>query len=471
MLTCLGKRLQPSESDTFGATCLSAINTAEPPKRATDRKSVYIETFGCQMNKSDSEHMLGLLDDIGYAQIDDIKEADLMILNTCAIRENAEDKVFSYLGAWKKIKDRRPGTLIAVGGCVAQDEGSNLLKRVPYVDVVFGTHNLHRLPDLVLKARATSESVCEVFQELPEDLPEIPVIRQSDISAWVSVIYGCDYNCTYCIVPFVRGREKSRFADTIIDEVQELAHAGYKEVTLLGQNVTAYGHDLDPKLHLGHLIERIGKLEQIKRIRFLTGHPRDLKVEDIDAVKNVESACEYFHLPIQSGDNRTLRRMARGYTVDFYKRVIDRIRSKIPDAAITSDIIVGFPGETEQEFMNSINLIEELQFDAVNTAAYSPRPHTPASDWEGQLSASEKFERLRFINSVVSAVAHKINKGYVGRRQEILVEGRSDRHPERFMGRTRTNKIVNFDGDVSMIGQLVDVEIITANPWALRGKL
>lgn len=243
--------------------------------------------------------MLGLLDDIGYAQIDDIKEDDLMILNTCAIRENAEDKVFSYLGAWKKIKDRRPGTLIAVGGCVAQDEGSNLLKRVPYVDVVFGTHNLHRLPDLVLKARATSRSVCEVFQELPEDLPEIPVIRQSDISAWVSVIYGCDYNCTYCIVPFVRGREKSRFADTIIDEVQELAHAGYKEVTLLGQNVTAYGHDLDPKLHLGHLIERIGKLEQIKRIRFLTGHPRDLKVEDIDAVKNVESACEYFHLPMQ----------------------------------------------------------------------------------------------------------------------------------------------------------------------------
>lgn len=450
---------------------MSAIYTAELPERATDRKSVYIETFGCQMNKSDSEHMLGLLDEIGYAQIDDIKEADLMILNTCAIRENAEDKVFSYLGAWKKIKDKRPGTMIAVGGCVAQDEGTNLLKRVPYVDVVFGTHNLHRLPDLVLKARTANESVCEVLQELPEDLPEIPVIRQSEISAWVSVIYGCDYNCTYCIVPFVRGREKSRAADVIVEEVRELAQAGYKEVTLLGQNVTAYGHDLDPKLHLGHLIEQIGALDSIKRIRFLTGHPRDLKPEDIDAVKNVASACEYFHLPIQSGDNRTLRRMARGYTVDFYKRVIEQIRSKIPDAAITSDIIVGFPGETEQEFMNSINLIEELQFDAVNTAAYSPRPHTPASDWDGQLSDADKFERLRFMNSVVSDVAHKINKRYVGRREEILVEGRSDRHPERFMGRTRTNKIVNFDGDVSMIGQLVDVEIITANPWALRGKL
>lgn len=450
---------------------MSATYTAVPPEKATARKSVYIETFGCQMNKSDSEHMLGLLDDIGYAQIDDIKQADLMILNTCAIRENAEDKVFSYLGAWKKIKDRRPGAMIAVGGCVAQDEGSKLLKRVPYVDVVFGTHNLHRLPDLVLKAQADNQSVCEVFQELPEDLPEVPVIRQSDVSAWVSVIYGCDYNCTYCIVPFVRGREKSRSADAIVEEVNALAQGGYKEVTLLGQNVTAYGHDLEPKLHLGHLIERIGTMEQIKRIRFLTGHPRDLKMEDIDAVKNVESACEYFHLPIQSGDNRILRRMARGYTVDFYKRVIDQIRSKMPDAAITSDIIVGFPGETEQEFMNSINLIEELRFDAVNTAAYSPRPHTPAADWDGQLPEAEKFERLRFMNSVVSDVAHKINKRYVGSREEILVEGRSDRHPERLMGRTRTNKIVNFDGDASMIGQLVDVEIVTANPWALRGKL
>ncbi len=450
---------------------MSAINTAAPPEKATDRKSVYIETFGCQMNKSDSEHMLGLLDDIGYSQIEDIRDADLMILNTCAIRENAEDKVFSYLGAWKKIKDKRPGTMIAVGGCVAQDEGASLQRRVPYVDIVFGTHNLHRLPDLVLKARATNQSVCEVFQELPEDLPEIPVIRQSAISAWVSIIYGCDYNCTYCIVPFVRGREKSREIDVIANEIEGLGLGGYKEVTLLGQNVTAYGHDLDPKIHLGHLIERIGTIDQIKRIRFLTGHPRDLNSEIIDAVKNVESACEYFHLPIQSGDDRTLRRMARGYTVDFYKRVIDQIRTKMPNASISTDIIVGFPGETEQEFMNSINLIEELQFDAANTAAYSPRPHTPASDWEGQLSQAEKFERLRFLNSVVTDVAHKINKSYVGRRQQILVEGRSDRHPERFMGRTGTNKIVNFEGKESMIGQLVDVDIITANPWALRGTL
>jgi tRNA-2-methylthio-N6-dimethylallyladenosine synthase len=454
----------------FGAAYLSAIDTL-PPKNATDRKSVYIETFGCQMNKSDSEHMLGLLDDIGYGQVDDIREADLMILNTCAIRENAEDKVFSYLGAWRKIKDNRPGAMIAVGGCVAQDEGANMLKRVPYVDIVFGTHNLHRLPDLVLKAKYTGKAVCEVFQELPEDLPEIPVIRQSAISAWVSIIYGCDYNCTYCIVPFVRGREKSREPDVIFKEVQELGLGGYKEVTLLGQNVTAYGHDLKPKLHLGNLIERLGTIEQIKRIRFLTGHPRDLNVEIIEAVSRVESACEYFHIPIQHGDDRILRRMARGYTVDFYKRAIDQIRSRMPDASITTDLIVGFPGETEQEFMNTVNLVEELQFDAAITAAYSPRPHTPASDWEGQLTQTEKFERLRFLNSVVTDVSHKINKRLVGTRQEILVEGRSDRHPERFMGRTRTNKIVNFDGELSMIGELIDVDIVTANPWAMRGNL
>lgn len=450
---------------------MSAANIVAPPEKATERKSVYIETFGCQMNKSDSEHMLGLLDDIGYSQTSDIKNADLMVLNTCAIRENAEDKVYSYLGAWRKIKVARPGTMIAVGGCVAQDEGTNMLKRLPYVDVVFGTHNLHRLPDLVLQARATSESVCEVFQELPEDLPEIPVIRQSDISAWVSIIYGCDYNCTYCIVPYVRGREKSREMSVIAHEIEELGLGGYKEVTLLGQNVTAYGHDLNPKIHLGHLIECVGQIQSIKRIRFLTGHPRDLNPEIITAVKNVESACEYFHIPIQAGDNRTLRRMARGYTVDFYKRVIEQIREQIPDAAITTDIIVGFPGETEAEFMNSINLIEELQFDAANTAAYSPRPHTPASNWEAQVPQEEKFERLRFMNSVVTEVSHKINKRYVGKVEEILVEGRSDRHPERLTGRTRTNKIVNFDGDESMVGKLVDVEIVTANPWALRGAL
>lgn len=438
---------------------------------ATDKKSVYIETFGCQMNKSDSEHMLGLLDEIGYAQTPEAKDADLMILNTCAIREGAEDKVYSYLGYWRKLKEKRPGTMIAVGGCVAQDAGAGMAKRVPYVDIVFGTHNLHRLPDLVLKAKSSGEQVVEVFQELPEDLPEIPVIRQSDISAWVSIIYGCDYNCTYCIVPYVRGREKSRPLDVLVDEVEGLSAAGYREVTLLGQNVTAYGHDLDPQVHLGHLLEKLGPLEGIKRVRFLTGHPRDLKTEIIDAVARVENACEYFHVPIQAGDDRTLRRMARGYSVNFYRRLVEQIRSRIPDAAISTDLIVGFPGETQEEFMNTVSLVEEICFDSCNTAAYSPRPHTPSATWEPQVPEEEKYERLRFLNSVVSDVSHRRNKRYLGSTAQVLVEGRSERAPQRFSGRTRTNKIVNFEGDESMIGQLIDVQIEAANPWALRGSL
>ncbi len=437
----------------------------------TDNKKVYIETFGCQMNKADSENMLGLLDEIGYKETSYIKDADLMVLNTCAIREGAEDKVYSYLGAWNKIKKAKPGAMIAVGGCVAQDAGQALLKRAPYVDVVFGTHNLQRLPDLVQQAEQTKAPAVEIWQELPSDLPELPVIRNNDITAWVSIIYGCDYNCTYCIVPYVRGREKSRAPEIILKEMQELGQAGYREVTLLGQNVTAYGHDLDSAIHLGDLLRLVGKTESIKRIRFITGHPRDLKVEIIDAVKEVDTACEYFHIPIQAGDDRTLRRMARGYNVDFYRKKIDEIRSRIPEAAITSDLIVGFPGETEQEFMRTISLVEEIGFDSCNTAAYSPRPHTPAASWEGQVSDHEKYERLRFLNSVVTDVALKRNQQYLNKVVEVLAEGKSERNDSRLAGRTRTNKIVNFSGPASLKGQLVNVFVESVNPWALRGVL
>lgn len=434
-------------------------------------KSVYIETFGCQMNKSDSEHMLGLLEEIGYNPTENIKAADLMILNTCAIREGAEEKVFSYLGAWRKFKERKPGALIAVGGCVAQDQGQSLLRRAPAVDIVFGTHNLHRLPELVLQARSQGGPVVEILQELPDDLPEVPVIRQSKISAWVSIIYGCDYNCTYCIVPYVRGREKSRHPDQVMLEIEELAASGYKEVTLLGQNVTAYGHDLDPPIHLGYLLERCGETDGLQRVRFITGHPRDLKPEIIDAVASVPNACEYFHVPIQAGDDRTLRRMARGYRVDFYRKLVDKIRERIPDAAITTDLIVGFPGETDEEFLNTVRLVEEICFDSCNTAAYSPRPHTPSANWPDQVPDKVKYERLRFLNTVVGEVSHRRNKRYLGKTVEVLVEGRSERNPERLTGRTRTNKVVNFQGAEELVGQLVNVQVQAANPWALRGAL
>lgn len=330
---------------------------------------------------------------------------------------------------------------------------------------------MQRLPDLVVQARETKSPAVEIWQQLPPDLPELPIIRNNDISAWVSIIYGCDYNCTYCIVPYVRGREKSRHPQVIAQEIKELGQTGYKEITLLGQNVTAYGHDLDPAIHLGDLLRMIGQTEDIKRIRFITGHPRDLKIEIIDAVAEVESACEYFHIPVQAGDDRTLRRMARGYSVDFYRTKVDAIRSRLPEAAITSDLIVGFPGETESEFMRTVSLVEEIGFDSCNTAAYSPRPHTPSASWEEQVSDHEKYERLRFLNSVVTDIAHKCNKAYLGKAVEVLVEGKSQRNDTRLSGRTRTNKIVNFAGSESLTGKLVSVLIESVNPWALRGIL
>ncbi len=432
---------------------------------------VYIETFGCQMNRSDSEHLLGLLEEIGYQPTSDIKAADLMILNTCAIRGGAEDKVYSYLGAWQKVKSKRPGTLIAVGGCVAQDTAAALVKRAPGVDIVFGTHNLHRLPELIALTKETGAAVVEVMQEPVDDLPETPVLRLNSVSAWVSIILGCNYNCTYCIVPYVRGRERSRQPQSIIQEVEKLAEAGFKDVTLLGQNVTAYGHDLEPRIHLGHLLMQLGVQDKIKRLRFITSHPRDLSTEIIDTVATTATACEYFHLPIQSGADNILRRMARGYSVDFYRRLVDEIRQRIPQAAITTDLIVGFPGETDAEFMDTVSFVEEIGFDSCNTAAYSPRPHTPASNWDQQVPAAVSSERLRYLNSVVTEVAHRRNKELVGRTAEVLVEGRSVRNPDRLTGRTRTNKVVNFPGPEQLVGSIVDVRIEAANAWALRGDL
>jgi len=434
-------------------------------------RSVYVETFGCQMNKSDSEHLLGLLDEIGYAQTLSIQDADLMVLNTCAIREGAEDKVFSYLGRWRELKDARPGALIAVGGCVAQDEGKKLFKRAPYIDIVFGTHNLHRLPDLVIQRRETGKRVAEVFQELPEDLPELPVIRQNDFSAWVSVIYGCDYNCTYCIVPYVRGREKSRAPQEVLKEVKELAAAGFKEVTLLGQNVTAYGHDLEPKYHLGTLIEMIGEVEEIKRIRFITGHPRDLTPEIIDSVAKTPTACEYFHIPMQAGDDRTLRRMARGYLVDFYRKRVEQIRERIPDAAITSDFIVGFPGETDADFEATMKLIEDVGFDASFSFIYSKRPGTPAADYRDDVPHDVKQARLERLQHAINEAAQEVNLNMAGTVQRVLVEGPSKKNPQEHMGRTDNNRIVNFKGQPRLIGQFVNVNITQALPHSLRGEI
>ncbi len=438
------------------------------------------------MNKADTEHMLGLLSEIDYKYTENIEEANLVLFNTCTIREAANHKFYSQLGISGKLKRKKGNILIGVAGCVAQDKRNWLQKNFPYVDIVLGTNNIHRLPEIIKKAES-GERVCEIEEELPLELPELPVIRQTSVTAWVNVILGCNFNCTYCIVPHVRGREKSRRPEDILKEVERLAEEGFKEVTLLGQNVTAYGYDLDlnyskekatfgyipvnPEYSLGKLIKYIHGVNGIERIRFLTGHPFHVTDELIDLVVNLKKACEYFHIPMQSGDNTVLKRMARVYTVEKYKEMVEKIRNKMPQASITSDFIIGFPGETEEQFLNTVKIVKEIEFDGCNTAAYSPRPDTPSATWGKQIPEEEKNARLKYLNSVVNEVLEKKNNKLLGTVQEILVEGKSQRNENRLMGKTNGNKIVNFDGDFTLIGKLINIKITNAKPWALDGEV
>jgi len=437
------------------------------------------------MNKADSEHMLGLLNEINYTPIEDIKKADLVIFNTCTIREAANERFYSHLGKLGKEKENNPKILLGIGGCISQDKRDWLQSQFPYIDIVFGTNNIHRLPELVKKAEQ-GEKVCEISDELPLELPELPVIRQTKVTAWVNVILGCNFNCTYCIVPSVRGREKSRKPEDILKEVQRLAEEGVKEITLLGQNVTAYGYDLssnyskekatfghipdEPEYSLAKLIRLVHNVNGIERIRFLTGHPFHVTDELIDTIAKLPKACEYFLVPMQSGDDTVLKRMARVYTVDKYKQMVEKIRTKMPNAAIVSDFIVGFPGETEEQFMNTVKVVQDMQFDACNTAAYSPRSNTPSAEWEKQISEEEKNARLRYLNSVVNEVLEKKNKSLINTNQEILVEGKSTRNESRLTGKTKSYRIVNFEGDDKLIGQLVNIKITQTKSWAMFGE-
>ena len=451
------------------------------------------------MNKADSEHMLGLLDEIDYKLTENIDNANLVLFNTCTIREAANHRFYSQLGIAGKIKKEKyrdgvtPSLLIGVAGCVAQDKKKWLQSNFPYVDIVFGTNNIHRLPELVKKAEE-GKRICEIEEELPYELPELPVIRQTNVTAWVNVILGCNFNCTYCIVPSVRGRERSRTPEVILKEVQTLAREGFKEITLLGQNVTAYGYDLssnyskekatfghipdDPEYSLAKLIRHVHDVNGIERIRFLTGHPFHVTDELIDTVAELPKACEYFHIPMQSGDDVVLKRMARVYSVDKYKKMVEKIRAKMPDAAITSDFIVGFPDETQEQFLNTVKTVQEIEFDACNTAAYSPRPDTPSALWENQIPEEEKNERLRYLNSVVNTVLEKKNKKLLDSVVEVLVEGKSQTNENRLMGRTRKNTIVNFDPAVgalhampNLIGKIANIKITQTNPWSMNGEI
>jgi tRNA-2-methylthio-N6-dimethylallyladenosine synthase len=454
-----------------------AADPAAPPGRG----SYWITTFGCQMNKADSERMAGILEAMGYRPAAEEMEADLVLYNTCTIRDNAEQKVYSYLGRQAQRKRTNPHLTLVVAGCVAQQEGESLLRRVPELDLVMGPQHANRLETLLGQVASGAQVVATEAHHILEDITTAR--RDSAVCAWVNVIYGCNERCTYCVVPSVRGREQSRSPQAIRLEMEGLAERGFKEVTLLGQNIDAYGRDLPgitPEGRRAHtftdLLRHVHDVRGIERLRFATSHPRYFTDRLIDTCADLEKVCEHFHIPFQSGDDAILRAMARGYTVERYRRIIERIRTRMPDAAISADVIVAFPGESDAQFRHTLALVEEIGFDQVNTAAYSPRPGTPAADWPDQLPEAVKVERLRELNALVERTARERNGRYAGRCEQILVEGPNPRDPEQAMGRTRSNRLTFFparrpDGSSLRPGDLASVRIETVRAFSLSGSL
>ena len=443
---------------------------------STAARRYHVTTFGCQMNKADSERMSGILETMGMTWEADPLQADVVLYNTCTIRDNAEQKVYSYLGRQAKRKQQDPNLMLIVAGCVAQQEGEALLRRVPELDLVMGPQHANRLEDLLTQAMAGSQVVATEAVHIMEDITQPR--RDSDVTAWVNVIYGCNERCTYCVVPGVRGVEQSRTPEAIRAEMETLASQGFKEVTLLGQNIDAYGRDLPGITAEGRrqntltdLLYFVHDIPGIERLRFATSHPRYFTERLIQACAELPKVCEHFHIPFQSGDNDLLKAMARGYTHEKYRRIIETIRRYMPDASISADAIVGFPGETEAQFQNTLTLVEDLEFDLINTAAYSPRPNTPAALWNHQLSETEKSDRLQRINHLVNQKAAERSQRYAGRVEEILVEAVNPRDPSQVMGRTRGNRLTFFAGDIAELkGQLIKVRITEIRAFSLTGE-
>ncbi len=435
----------------------------------------HVTTFGCQMNKADSERMAGILEGMGFEFAEDPNEADLILYNTCTIRDNAEHKVYSHLGRQAARKQQHPELTLVVAGCVAQQEGEALLRRVPELDLVMGPQHANRLGELLEQVFNGSQVVATDPVHIMEDITKPR--RDSAVTAWVNVIYGCNERCTYCVVPNVRGVEQSRTPEAIRTEMESLGQQGYKEVTLLGQNIDAYGRDLPGSTAEGRnlytltdLLYFIHDVPGIERIRFATSHPRYFTERLIAACAELPKVCEHFHIPFQSGDNEILKAMSRGYTQEKYRRIIDQIRSYMPHASISADAIVGFPGETEAQFEKTLQLTEDMSFDLLNTAAYSPRPGTPAALWDQQLPDEVKSDRLQRLNHLVSQKAADRSRRYLGLTEEILIEDQNPKDPTQVMGRTRGNRLTFVAGKLEELkGQIVQVEITETRPFSLTG--
>ena len=411
-------------------------------------KKLYIETLGCQMNKSDSERIAGILSHFDYVETDVEKEADLLIVNTCSIRQLSADKAYSLLGVWGKWKKTRPELKIAICGCVAQQDKEKVRQRAPYVDLVFGTHNIYELPELI-KRIENDEKVCAITNTpVVCDQNDFKIIRKESVNAWIPIIEGCNNFCTYCVVPFTRGRERSRRPEEIITEAKNIVKEGFKEITLLGQNVDSYGKDFkDENITLANRLRELNKIEGEFIIRFVTSYPSDITDDLIDAVEECDKVCKYFHIPMQSGNSHILEEMNRHYTKAQYYEIVSKIRNRFPDVAITSDFIAGFPGETEEEFQDTLDAIDELELDYSNTAAYSPRVFTKAGKMVDKFLTEEvKYERLNRLNEKNREVCLKSNEKFIGKTLKVLVESKTEKEGKITLnGRADNNKIVHFE--------------------------
>jgi tRNA-2-methylthio-N6-dimethylallyladenosine synthase len=437
-----------------------------------EKKKLYIQTFGCQMNVQDAEKMAALLEMSGYGTTDDPERADLILLNTCSIREKAAQKIYSQLGRFRGLKERNPGLLIGVGGCLAQQWGDRFFRRAPYVNLVFGTHQIHRLPEMVgdleqSGGRIVETGFCDRVRSL--DIPAQPAAGV--VSTFVTIMQGCNNFCAYCVVPHLRGREESRPLPEILCEVERLAGQGIREVALLGQNVNSYGRTLPEGTDFAELIRAIGKVPGIERIRFTTSHPKDLSSRLVACFGEVASLCEHIHLPVQSGSDRVLLRMNRGYTVAAYREKVAFLRRSCPGISISSDVIVGFPGEAEEDFQQTLELMREIRFDSLFSFQYSEREGTAAVGMDRPVCDGVKRERLRTLQTLQGRHTLEKNLAYVGRLEAVLVEGPSRNGCEDMMGRTRGNRIVNFPGTTGLIGKIISVRIVEAFLHSLRGEM
>ena len=435
-------------------------------------KTFFIKTYGCQMNEHDSENIAALLTSLGFSQVDNYEKADLVLLNTCSIRENAHNKAFGMLGRLKHLKSTKKDLIVGLCGCMAQEASvvEEILNKYKWINFVCGTHNLYQLPNIIDKAILENKLQIEVFSKEGDLVEGLPVIRTNDYKAYVNIIYGCNKFCTYCIVPYTRGRERSRTYQDILKEVDELVNDGYKEITLLGQNVNAYGKDLYDEYTLANLLEDIAK-KDIPRVRFMTSHPWDFTDEMIEVIGKFPNIMPSIHLPVQSGSSRVLKLMGRRYTKESYLELFDKIKKIVPGCAISTDIIVGFPGETEEDFQETLDLVNKCKYDNAFTFIFSERKGTPACKLKDKVEESVKEERLQRLNAVVNKYFLENNKKLEGKVVEVLVEGLSDKD-NMYYGYTDTNKLINFTVDKDIkVGDIVKVKVVDAKTWSLDGEL